>query len=165
MKEIVPGGEGFYILPIKELNKNNDDFKYNTEGSAPQSTIVKIVRSKNFFEAYETNPIHILSRFKYKWKTGVVTNLKFQTTELRENKPVNRFETNPWKEFFAFGNALFRDFYWEGISVGETVRNRDVETEEEILLRQPRQVGGEFEEELERLLIEESLNKGGENES
>jgi hypothetical protein len=62
--------------------------------------------------------------------------LKLQSTEIFNERPVNRFETNPWKEFFAFGNALFRDFYWEGISIAETIRNLN-EQEEEFLLEQP----------------------------
>jgi hypothetical protein len=130
----------FYTLPIKFLNKLGElDFHYNTKGELPNENIVKMDRLKNFYRIY-ANPVVLTCRSHFKWEAGQMEPLPYnepQKDELGHLRPL--FDSNPWKDFFAFTNALFRDFYfetadnaegWRDLATGETLR-------EELLLNQP----------------------------
>jgi hypothetical protein len=120
--------EDFLILPNKELNKNNEtDFSYNTPNQQPKGSVVSLTRIKATFELVEI-PVVVSCRSVYSWKSGKLVPLGFNPQE-EPDKIRNYFESNPWKTFFAFNNALLRDFYHENASIADD--NRDLEVIEE----------------------------------
>ena len=96
-------------------------------------------RVKNFYWFTE-NPIILSCRSHFKWAAGQLDALPYNEPQRDEAGRIRpKFDSNPWKDFFSFTNALFRDFYHETASNAQDWREMSGTRQgfEDVLIDQP----------------------------